>query len=415
LIAGSAAALTSAVFGLVPRPAGAATVILEDSEARRIDIFERNAPSVVFIDTFTEKQDVFSPNIMEVPLGSGSGFVWDKEGHIVTNYHVIRNAKVAQVAILTPTKGNKFPDAVLVPPNAQEASDDATIDVFSRPSRIRGANTNPFSPDYTRTVYQATVVGVDPGKDVAVLKVEAPKEVLYPITVGTSTGLKVGQLALAIGNPFGLDHTLTAGVISGIGREVKSPIGRPITNVIQSDAAINPGNSGGPLLNSSGDLIGMNTAIYSPSGASAGIGFAIPIDTVKFIVNTLIKDGKVVRPILGISFLESKQARALGISRGVLVLDVPQGSAAAKAGLKGTRRTETGLVEIGDIIIQVNKTVINTEANLFQALEDLKPGDIVELKVLRIEAENDTLTQKEVKLEVELQSSEILEKLYGNR
>lgn len=415
MIAGSAAALTSAVFGLVPRPAGAATVILEDSEARRIDIFERNAPSVVFIDTFTEKQDVFSPNIMEVPLGSGSGFVWDKEGHIVTNYHVIRNAKVAQVAILTPTKGNKFPDAVLVPPNAQEASDDATIDVFSRPSRIRGANTNPFSPDYTRTVYQATVVGVDPGKDVAVLKVEAPKEVLYPITVGTSTGLKVGQLALAIGNPFGLDHTLTAGVISGIGREVKSPIGRPITNVIQSDAAINPGNSGGPLLNSSGDLIGMNTAIYSPSGASAGIGFAIPIDTVKFIVNTLIKDGKVVRPILGISFLESKQARALGISRGVLVLDVPQGSAAAKAGLKGTRRTETGLVEIGDIIIQVNKTVINTEANLFQALEDLKPGDIVELKVLRIEAENDTLTQKEVKLEVELQSSEILEKLYGNR
>lgn len=156
---------------------------------------------------------------------------------------MIRNAKVAQVAILTPTKGNKFPDAVLVPPNAQEASDDATIDVFSRPSRIRGANTNPFSPDYTRTVYQATVVGVDPGKDVAVLKVEAPKEVLYPITVGTSTGLKVGQLALAIGNPFGLDHTLTAGVISGIGREVKSPIGRPITNVIQSDAAINPGES----------------------------------------------------------------------------------------------------------------------------------------------------------------------------
>ena len=156
---------------------------------------------------------------------------------------MIRNAKVAQVAILTPTKGKKFPDAVLVPPNAQEASDDATIDVFSRPSRIRGANTNPFSPDYTRTVYQATVVGVDPGKDVAVLKVEAPKEVLYPITVGTSTGLKVGQLALAIGNPFGLDHTLTAGVISGIGREVKSPIGRPITNVIQSDAAINPGES----------------------------------------------------------------------------------------------------------------------------------------------------------------------------
>jgi S1-C subfamily serine protease len=160
-------------------------------------------------------------------------------------------------------------------------------------------------------------------------------------------------------------------------------------------------------------LIGVNTAIYSPSGASAGIGFAIPIDTVKSIVNTLIKDGKVIRPILGISYLESKQARALGIARGVLVLDVPPGSAAEKAGIKGTRRSETGLVEIGDIIVQVGDTVINTEANLFEALEDCKPGDFVELKVLRIEALNDALTQKEVTLQTELQSSEALERTYG--
>jgi S1-C subfamily serine protease len=152
----------------------------------------------------------------------------------------------------------------------------------------------------------------------------------------------------------------------------------------------------------------MNTAIYSPSGGSAGIGFAIPIDTVKYIVNTLIKDGKIVRPILGISYLESKQARALGIGKGVLVLDVPAGSAAAKAGMRGTRRTETGLVEIGDIIVQVGKTVIDTEASLFQALEGYKPGDSIEVKVLRIEAVNDTLAQKEVKLTVELQSSESL-------
>ena len=157
----------------------------------------------------------------------------------------------------------------------------------------------------------------------------------------------------------------------------------------------------------------MNTAIFSPSGASAGIGFAIPVDTVQYIVNTLIKDGKVIRPILGISYLESKQARALGIARGVLVLDVPEGSAAAKAGIKGTRRTETGLIEIGDIITQVGKTEINTEANLFQALEDYSPGNFIELKVLRIEAVNETLTQKEVTLRTELQSSESLERTYG--
>ena len=158
-----------------------------------------------------------------------------------------------------------------------------------------------------------------------------------------------------------------------------------------------------------GDLIGMNTAIYSPSGASAGIGFAIPVDTVKYIVDTLIRDGKVIRPILGISYLESKQARALGISKGVLVLDVPTGSPPDLAGMKGTRRTETGLVEIGDIIVQVGSTVINTEANLFQALETLAPGDIVEVKVLRIEAVNDTLVQKEVTLKITLQSSETME------
>lgn len=156
---------------------------------------------------------------------------------LVTNYHVVRNAKVAQVAIITPNKKDSSAVGTLVPP-VKQASVDGAIDVFDRSSsRARGN----IPPDYQRSVYKATVVGVDPGKDVAVLKVEAPGEVLYPINVGSSTGLKVGQLALAIGNPFGLDHTLTAGVISGLGREVKSPIGRPITNVIQSDAAINPG------------------------------------------------------------------------------------------------------------------------------------------------------------------------------
>ncbi|GAX12619.1 hypothetical protein FisN_13Lh084 [Fistulifera solaris] len=342
---------------------------LSESESKRIAIFEKTAPSVVFLDTFTERRDQFSPNIMEVPLGSGSGFVWDKEGHIVTNYHVVRNALTAQIAILT--------DAAC----QQSCKNDVPIPYTSMRGSSSFGNGN-----IARSVFKAKVVGVDPSKDIAVLKVDAPPELLQPIAVGTSKGLKVGQTALAIGNPFGLDHTLTTGIVSGLGREVRSPIGRPISNVIQTDAAINPGNSGGPLLDSSGKLIGMNTAIYSPSGASSGIGFAIPSDTIKFVVETLIRDGRVVRPIIGISYLESRQARSLGITNGVLILDVPPGSPAAAAGLKGTRRTENGLIEIGDIIIQVGNTKINREADLFEALEDLQPGDVVEVKVNRLMA-----------------------------
>lgn len=285
-----------------PRSAVASNLaVLEESENRRIEVFERNAPSVVFIDTFSEKQDVFSPNVMEVPLGTGSGFVWDKDGHIVTNYHVVRNAKFAQVALITPRSrkddkkfGSSSSGSSTTSSLASSATASATsssngiseMDVFGTMSGglSRTSSTNKVSSDdYHRTVFKAEVVGSDPGKDIAVLKINAPQDILYPIQIGSSSGLKVGQLGLAIGNPFGLDHTLTAGIISGLGREVKSPIGRPISNVIQTDAAINPGNSGGVLLDSRGMLIGMNTAIYSPSGASAGIGFAIPVDTIKYM------------------------------------------------------------------------------------------------------------------------------------
>ena len=226
---------------------------------------------------------------------------------------------------------------------------------------------------------------------------DAPVFDLYPIDVGISKGLKVGQSAFAIGNPFGLDHTLTVGVVSGIGREVKSPIGRPISNVIQTDAAINPGNSGGPLLDSQGRLIGMNTSIFSPSGASAGIGFAIPVDAVKYIVETLIRDGRIIRPVMGISYLESKQARALGINKGVLVLDVPTSSPAFKAGMRGTRRTESGLLEIGDIIIQIEDIKIDTEADLFAALETFKPDDVVKVVVNRPDLEGPNSTKLKLK------------------
>ena len=208
-----------------------------------------------------------------------------------------------------------------------------------------------------------------------------------------------------------MDHTLTAGIISGIGRQVRSPTGRPISSVIQTDAAINPGNSGGPLLDSSGKLIGVNTAIYSPSGGSAGVGFALPVDTVRFIVETLIRDGQVVRPLFGISYLESKQAKALGIGSGVLVLEVPKGSPADLAGLRGTRRTETGLIEVGDIISKIGKKIINTESDLFTALEEYQPGQSVSVTVSRIGAgENDELQTKDVVLNIVLQSSADVEK-----
>jgi len=347
--------------------------------------------------------------LFAVPLGSGSGFVWDTDGHIVTNFHVVRNAAAAQVAILT--DGKSVPAAALPPSDAASAIFGPPTGGASSSSSSSELVTTTMRPsNQKRSVFKATVVGVDPSKDVAVLKVNAPKSLLRPIVVGTSAGLKVGQQALAIGNPFGLDHTLTAGIISGTGRQVTSPSGRPISNVIQSDAAINPGNSGGPLLDSNGKLIGMNTAIYSPSGASAGIGFAIPIDTVKYIVDTLIRDGKVVRPVLGISFLESRQARALGIGSGVLVLEVPENSPAAQAGLKGTRRTAEGLVELGDIISRVGTKIIDSEADLFQALEDYQPGDVVQLTVSRVTNDGDQMSIREIVLQVKLQSSADLEK-----
>lgn len=266
---------------------------------------------------------------------------------------------------------------------------------------------------FTRTVYKAKVIGVDPAKDIAVLKVDdVPTKELCPIKVGTSTGLRVGQGSLAIGNPFGLDHTLTTGVISGIGREVKSPTNRPITNVIQTDAAINPGNSGGPLLDSSGRMIGMATAIYSPSGASAGVGFAIPVDTVQSIVGMLIQNGQVVRGLLGVSILDSRQARqALGITKGVLILEAKPGTPAAAAGLRGLKRIDNGIIEIGDIIIAVEGTPIEKEEDLFKAIEAYEPGDVVRVTVNRqaIDVDGDgepRIRMKELVKEVKLIASD---------
>ncbi|KAI8541482.1 hypothetical protein RHMOL_Rhmol08G0064400 [Rhododendron molle] len=308
---------------------------LQSDELATVRLFKENTPSVVYITNLAVRQDAFTLDVLEVPQGSGSGFVWDKDGHIVTNFHVIRGASDLKVTL----------------------SD--------------------------QTTYDAKVVGFDQDKDVAVLRVDAPKDKLRPIPIGVSADLLVGQKVYAIGNPFGLDHTLTTGVISGLRREISSAAtGRPIQDVIQTDAAINPGNSGGPLLDSSGSLIGINTAIYSPSGASSGVGFSIPVDTVGGIVDQLVKFGKVTRPILGIKFAPDQSVEQLGVG-GVLVLDAPANGPAGKAGLRSTKRDGYGRLILGDIITSVNGKKISNGSDLYRVLDQCKVGDEITVEVLR--------------------------------
>lgn len=308
---------------------------LQTDELATVRLFQENTPSVVYITNLAVKQDAFTLDVLEVPQGSGSGFVWDNEGHVVTNYHVIRGASDLKVTL----------------------ADQST--------------------------YDARVVGFDQDKDVAVLRVDAPNDKLRPIPIGISADLLVGQKVYAIGNPFGLDHTLTTGVISGLRREISSAAtGRPIQDVIQTDAAINPGNSGGPLLDSSGSLIGINTAIYSPSGASSGVGFSIPVDTVSGIVDQLVKFGKVTRPILGIKFAPDQSVEQLGVS-GVLVLDAPANGPAGKAGLLPTKRDSYGRLILGDIITSVNGKKVVNGSDLYRILDQCKVGDTVTVEVLR--------------------------------
>jgi len=313
-------------------------------ERRLVELFERCAPSVAFIQTVAiQDSSQLSLNVgQEMPAGTGSGFVWDDRGHVVTSFHVIRGAARAKVSL------------------------------------NRGAQ-----------AYDATLVGVEPEKDLAVLKVDAPQERLRPVSVGSSADLLVGQSVVAIGNPFGLDNTLTTGVVSALGREVMGIGGRPIVGLVQTDAAINPGNSGGPLLDSSGRLIGVNTAIYSPSGASAGIGFAIPVDTVRRTVNQIIRYGRAQRPSLGVHVADDQilhsVSRDLGMKQleGVLVMRVKEGSPAAAAGLRGTARDRGGNVTLGDIIISVAGLQTRQVEDLLSAVEQRHVGELVDVVVLR--------------------------------
>ncbi|KAL2614244.1 hypothetical protein R1flu_025936 [Riccia fluitans] len=320
---------------------------LQKEELATVQLFKENTPSVVYITNLAVRRDVFTLDVMAVPQGSGSGFIWDKQGHIVTNYHVIRGASDLRV-----TLGDQ-------------------------------------------SVYEADVVGYDEDKDVAVLRIDAPEDKLRPLPVGSSSDLLVGQKVYAIGNPFGLDHTLTTGVISGLRREISSAAtGRPIQDVIQTDAAINPGNSGGPLLDSSGNLIGINTAIYSPSGTSSGVGFSIPVDTVSGIVEQIVKYGKVTRPVLGISFAPEQSVEQLGVT-GVLVLDAPPTGPAGKAGLRPTTRDSYGRLVLGDVITSLNGQKVTNGSDLYKILDRCKVGDTVEVEILR----GDKLTKVPVTLE----------------
>jgi len=319
---------------------------LMPEEKSIITLFKQASPSVVNITSIGIERDMFTLNQYQIPQGTGSGVIWDTSGNVITNFHVIQNADAAQVTLAD------------------------------------------------QTTYRARVVGVAPDKDLAVLRIDAPTAKLQAIPLGTSKDLQVGQSVFAIGNPFGLDQTLTTGVISALNREIESVTRRPIQGVIQSDAAINPGNSGGPLLDSAGRLIGVNTAIYSPSGVSAGIGFAIPVDTVHRIVTELIRSGKVTRPGLGVQVADEQIAQRLSVT-GVLIVDVAPGSAAARAGIQPTRRDSNGRVRLGDIITAVDGKKIESPNDLFLALEKYKVGESVNFTLLR----NDKTVQVKIALE----------------
>lgn len=319
---------------IIPRAVAPRPSPLSAEELETIRVFERVARSVVFIKNTALRQDFFSLNLFEVPQGSGSGFIWDRQGHIVTNFHVIYGADAITVVL------------------ADQSS------------------------------HEARVVGVDPDHDLAVLRVDVAPDQLAPVEAGTSQNLRVGQKVLAIGNPFGLDHTLTTGVVSALGRTIRSMTDRIIEGVVQTDAAINPGNSGGPLLDSAGRLIGINTMIVSPSGAFAGIGFAVPVDTINRIVPQLIAHGRIIRPGLGVSVIPDRIAARWGID-GVIIGRVARGSPAERAGLQGIRESTLGRIEIVDVITKIDGEPIRGEDDLYRILDRHRVGDRIQLIVHR--------------------------------
>lgn len=314
---------------------------LSSDEQNNISVYEAVSPGVVNITSISYKEDFWGFDVYP-QQGSGSGSIIDKDGHILTNYHVIQGAQELKVVL----------------------SDKST--------------------------YDARFVGADPDNDLAVIKIDAPQEKLHIVPLGTSQSLAVGQKVLAIGNPFGLDRTLTRGIISGLGRPLKASNGRTIDNVIQTDASINPGNSGGPLLNSNGEIIGINTAIYSPSGGSVGIGFAVPVDIARNILPDLLAHGRVLRPWLGISTIQITprlaSRLALNIKEGLIVRGTLPNGPAAKAGIIGSeqyRVVDNRIQLLADILTKVGDQKVASEEDLYRALKDRKPNEIVSVEIIR--------------------------------
>ncbi len=350
LISGLVAALSVAVVDRISNriqpsgaafsenaPAGITDPASATDEQNNIEIYRTLSPGVVNIHSTSYARDFFG--FVEPQEGSGSGSILDQEGNILTNYHVIEGAQKLAVSF--------------------------------------GGQKN----------YAARVIGGDPDTDLAVIKlIEKPREPLTVIPLGDSDKLVVGQKVLAIGNPFGLDRTLTTGVISGLQRPIRARNNRPIEGAIQTDASINPGNSGGPLLDSHGRIIGINSQILSPSGASAGVGFAVPVNIAKRIVPQLVRNGVVTRPKLGISTRDVEALKnqvELPVSDGVLIWQIAQGGAAANAGLRGLTETEDGDVELGDIIVGIDGEKVRNADDLYRVLDKHQVGQTVSVEIVR--------------------------------
>ncbi len=301
-------------------------------ETKTIEIYRKVVPSTVNVSNMKLAR-TFNYGEIEVPQGAGSGFVWNEDGHIVTNFHVVQG-------------GTSF---------------------------IVTFNNDPKQ-------YKATLVGTAPDKDIAVLKLDEKPAKLVPVSIGSSKDLQVGQYAFAIGSPFGLDYSLSTGVISALGRKIDGIGGVKINDMIQTDAAINMGNSGGPLLNSSSNLIGMNTVIFSTSGSSAGLGFAVPVDTIKMVVPQLIKHGKIIRPGLGIGIVpDSMKRRIIQSSKGIIISYIDEKGGAAEAGLKGMTQDQHGRIYIGDVILSVDDQPVNNLDDIYQVIDKKKIGDLVDI------------------------------------
>jgi S1-C subfamily serine protease len=331
---------SSALPSVAPPPPPPVPLVEEgrlrtEDERNTTAIFRAAAPSTVFVTQLRVLVDQFQRTATEVPAGSGSGFAWDDAGTIVTNFHVVQGARALTVTLSS------------------------------------------------QKTYPARVIGVEPRKDIAVIKIDVPPRTLAPLhVVDPRVPLEVGQKTIAIGNPFGLDHTLTTGVISALGRQMEGIGGVTIRDMIQTDAAINPGNSGGPLLDSSGMLIGMNTMIFSKSGSSAGIGFAVPARVIARIVPQIINTGHAEELGFGIEVDPGQRGeRRLGL-KGVLVVSVVKGSQAEAAGLRGLSRTPDGIA-LGDIVVGIGDAPVNGYDDFYNTLDEHHAGEEVDVKLLR--------------------------------